>query len=103
MGEITVKNAVEMLESDTSILLVDVRSRDEFAAEHIPNSINIPLDEIEQRHDLLKGYSQILLLCRSGARSSAACILLKDFFTVTNIRGGIQEWKELGYQVEKDK
>lgn len=52
-------------------IIVDVRGPDEFAKEHLPNAINIPLGDIETKIDELK--EQIVLLhCASGARSQIA-------------------------------
>ncbi|MDE3066101.1 MAG: rhodanese-like domain-containing protein [Verrucomicrobiota bacterium] len=60
-------------------LVVDVRSAEEFEAGHLPNAVNIPLDEL--RSSLPRRVSdknQVLLLhCRSGARSELAQRMLK--------------------------
>ena len=61
-------------------LVIDVRSRGEFNAGHLPNAVNIPLDEIEAgAPKLAKDKHQVLLLhCASGMRSSVAQRNLKD-------------------------
>lgn len=58
--------------------IVDVRTPDEFADGHVPGSVNIPLDQLPDRLDEVRGMqAPIVLCCRSGARSGAALGLLK--------------------------
>jgi phage shock protein E len=61
-------------------LLIDVRTKEEFDQEHFPNSINLPLSEIESGNiDLIKNTDKenIILVCRSGNRSGQALEILK--------------------------
>ncbi len=55
-------------------LVIDVRSPDEFASDHLRTAINIPLDEIETALPIqVKDKNQVLLLhCQSGVRSAIA-------------------------------
>lgn len=53
-------------------LLIDVRSRDEFAAGSIKGSVNIPLDRLNSQALVLKKDKPIIVFCRSGNRSMAA-------------------------------
>lgn len=54
-------------------LIVDVRTNEEFLAGHLPNSINIPYDEIDRLPSIAKDKTQpIFLYCRSGRRSDIA-------------------------------
>lgn len=63
--------------SDTAI--IDVRSRAEFMGGNVAGSINIPLQEIEQRMDELKAVKgQIILCCASGNRSGMATQILRQ-------------------------
>jgi len=73
--------ARQMLEDGA--IVVDVRGRDEFAANHIYGVINVPLDELEQNLDQLKSCN-VLVHCRSGARSQIAAQKLKEL-GMTNI------------------
>lgn len=61
-------------------LVVDVRSAGEFSSDHLPNAINIPLDEIETALPCrVKDKNQTLLLhCLSGMRSGMAKSKLKN-------------------------
>ena len=57
-------------------LLIDVRSKDEFAAGHASKAINIPLQLLMQSRDTLKG-KKIITVCKSGARSAMAVTMLQ--------------------------
>jgi len=53
--------------------IVDVRTRDEFAAGNIAGSINIPLQEVVERQDEIKQLKEpIVFCCLSGGRSGQA-------------------------------
>lgn len=59
--------------------IVDVRTRSEYSGGHIANSLNIPLNEIQERIEELKALSQPLILCcASGGRSGQATHYLKS-------------------------
>jgi phage shock protein E len=60
-------------------MVIDVRSRSEFAADHLPQAVNIPLDEIESAFPKkIKSKDQVLLLhCLSGTRSGMAKMKLQ--------------------------
>jgi rhodanese-related sulfurtransferase len=57
---------------------VDVRSRGEFSSGAREGSINIPLDELDQRVDKLDREKPVVLCCASGARSAIAAARLKQ-------------------------
>lgn len=59
--------------------IIDVRSPQEFAGGHVPNSINIPLGDIHNQIARLKKEGKpIIACCRSGARSGRATGMLKS-------------------------
>ncbi|MCB0764911.1 MAG: rhodanese-like domain-containing protein [Flavobacteriales bacterium] len=57
--------------------IVDVRSAGEYAGGHIKGSVNIPLDQLEQRMHKLPKDKAIIACCLSGARSGRAVDILK--------------------------
>lgn len=67
-------------------VIIDVRSKDEFAAGHVKNSINIPLEQIGAQSEKLKKHPHIIVCCRSGTRSGMAKRTLesKGLTNVTN-------------------
>jgi rhodanese-related sulfurtransferase len=68
--------------------LVDVRSSDEFAQSHIKGSVNIPLNQIPNLLSKFKGKKNIVVFCRSGARSNQAKYIL-ELNGFTNVTNGI--------------
>ena len=81
---------------DSNTVLIDVRTKEEYAEGHIPGSINIELDEIEKIVDIIKDKnSHIYLYCRSGHRSGIALNKVKElgYRDLTNI-GGIIHYNE---------
>ena len=59
--------------------IIDVRTQQEYAVGHVEGSVNIPLNEIQQRLTEIKTMPQpILLCCASGNRSGQATIFLKS-------------------------
>lgn len=75
-------------------LLVDVRSKAEFASGHIDGAVNIPVSELEARlPELGDKQSSIVLYCRSGARSARAKSFLESqgYTTVANL-GAMTSW-----------
>lgn len=57
-------------------VFIDVRSKAEFASGHLEGAKNIPLELIQSNAELIKGFPQSILYCRSGNRSSHAVHLL---------------------------
>ena len=82
--------------TNSNYQFIDVRTDGEYDSGHIPNSIHIPLHQIQDRMseiDSLKN-KNIIAYCRSGARSSKATkILVKAGFDVLNLSGGVLSWK----------
>lgn len=65
---------------DEGALLLDVRTRQEFASGHLPGAKNIPVQDLEARRDELPPPSQpVVVYCRSGSRSARAKRLLRGF------------------------
>ena len=84
------------LEKDSSIILLDVRSKEEFEEKHIKGAILIPLGELEDRvtTEIPDKESRIFVYCRSGVRSISASETLVNlgYKNVYNL-GGILDWK----------
>lgn len=59
-------------------IIVDVRSKAEYATGHVNGSINIPLEQVANNLDKLKTDKHIITCCRSGNRSGAALRTLKS-------------------------
>jgi rhodanese-related sulfurtransferase len=75
---------------------VDVREPDEVAAGTLPGAVNIPLAELPARVGELDRNQRVVLLCRSGGRSTAAAEMLTaaGFDDVVNLAGGMLAYKD---------
>lgn len=81
-------------------LVLDVRSAEEFATGHLPNSKNIPLKELESRiKEIEKSKSNVVItVCASGVRSSNAVAILNKagFEQAFSLDGGVSAWQAQG-------
>jgi rhodanese-related sulfurtransferase len=77
-----------------NIVVIDVRTPDEFQREHLPHSRNVPLDEIEKGGThLIPSQDEVYLICKSGQRSQRAFEILKKsgFKNLYYVEGGLSE------------
>ena len=92
------------LDNRDALVVLDVRSADEYRSGHIPGAKLIPLNEIRSRLNELPKDEQILCVCRSGARSSSAVGHLTGAgFNAVNLSGGMMSWQSAGFPVVKAK
>lgn len=111
---------VEIVEKDVSAvahmikaespILVDVREPEEFAQGHLAGAISVPRGVLEFKVDpsnptgiptLLDKSAQMVVYCKSGARSALAAQTLRTlgYESVTSMGGGIEAWKAAGLEV----
>ena len=94
--QITMSEAVKMMETENNYIILDVRRADEFAEGHIPGAINVANEVIgtEEIPELTDKSQLILVYCRSGRRSKEASEkLVKLGYTNIVEFGGILDWK----------
>lgn len=93
--DLSAEEAKEKID-EGNIILVDVRTQEEYDEKHIDGAILIPNETIAdtQPEELSDKDAEILVYCRSGKRSSEAAEKLADmgYTNVYNILGGISEW-----------
>ena len=93
--QITMSEAVKMMETEKNYIILDVRRAEEFAEGHIPGAINVANEVIgtEEIPELPDKSQLILVYCRSGRRSKEASEKLAGI-GYTNIVefGGILDW-----------
>ncbi len=94
--KITAEQAKERLDSGDELILLDVRTQEEFNAGHIAGAILLPnetITETEQPDILPDLNAEILIYCRSGNRSAqAAKKLVAQGYTNVYDFGGIIDW-----------
>jgi len=86
------------------VQIVDVRERDEFDGPlgHLPGARLIPLGTLSERAAGLDRHKPIVAVCRSGARSAQATVMLAKagFDKVANLSGGMLRWRAQRFAVE---
>lgn len=93
---IQVQELRDLIQSDHSIQVIDVRSRGEFDAGHVPQAVNIPLEQLESRLSDMKP-GRIALLCQSGTRAGIACEMLQSHHqNLVIVEGGTEAWERAG-------
>lgn len=93
--EISVNEAVEMMETEKDYIILDVRTIEEYKEGHIPNAICVPNETIgENELEELPDKEQVIFVyCRSGNRSKqAATKLAEQGYTKVYEFGGIIDW-----------
>ena len=99
--KITASAVKSRLDKGEQLIIVDVRTKEEYDDGHIPKSLLIPYDEIEVKAASLlpDKNAAIIVYCRTGRRSEiAAKSLLKLGYTNVADIGAISDWK---YGLEK--
>lgn len=89
--------------ADGTVMLVDVREADEFAAEHIAGAINMPLSGFQPSQLPDAGGRLVVLQCAGGKRSGMAlekCAAAQAAIE-THLAGGIGAWKAAGLPVTR--
>lgn len=101
--EIEATKLHEEMGQGKKVLVIDVRTPKEFEADHIPGSVNIPLDELERKVSEMKlaKDTTIVTVCEHGGRSSNAAMELQKlgYKTVSYCR--LDHWRAKDYKVEK--
>lgn len=98
------RQAQQMLTNDSS-LVVDVRTPGEFATAHIPDAINIPVDQLDPhlRRIVQAAGGTLVLVCQSGGRAEQAANKLAEggHSDLVVLEGGMNSWEQAGLPVER--
>jgi len=85
----------EMIKENRNIVIIDVRTKDEFQEFHLDGAVNVPLQDIERNiMRYVKSKSDVVVVyCQYGGRSRKAFKKLEKmgFVNVHNLDGGIEE------------
>jgi rhodanese-related sulfurtransferase len=97
------KDAAAKLKQSKAIL-VDIREPDEYAREHIPGAISLPVSALNDADLTLEAGQQAIFHCKSGMRTDANCAVLSqrlegDAFM---LEGGLDAWRADGLPTAKD-
>ena len=96
MEEITAPDLAAKMERGDEFTLIDVREPYEYAIAQIPGAVLIPLGSLPARMNEFDPDDEIVLHCKSGARSLQAVALMQQagFKALKNLKGGILAWSE---------
>jgi adenylyltransferase/sulfurtransferase len=92
--EITAIELKQRLDRGDKLTIIDVREPNEYQINRIAGSTLIPLGEIPRRYAELNPEDELIMQCKSGARSGRAADFLRSvgFKRVLNLKGGILDW-----------
>jgi len=101
--EIDAADLKARIDAGEQIELLDIRSDAELAQGVLPNAKHVPMHLIPLRINDFSKDKDIILYCRSGARSYHACSYLaqQGITNVINLRGGIIAWARNGYEIAR--
>lgn len=101
INEIDSESLHERIASGEDVMLVDIRTPAEIAQGAIPDAMRLPMHLIPMRMNELPKDRDVVLYCRSGARSYQACayMMQQGYDRVLNLRGGIIAWARHGYPI----
>lgn len=93
---ITGKAAEALIANNKDMIIVDVRSEEEFDVGHIENSVNLYFEDLAKDQSKLKDYKNkvVLLYCNTGNKSEKTAKVLQDngFTKVYNAEDGVKEY-----------
>ena len=103
-GEVTTLTATELapLVEAGEIVLIDVRTPEEFAQGYIPGAVNMPLARFDPQALPDPDDGEIILYCRSSGRSgqAAARYVEETGLSIRHLEGGILAWEAAGLPIE---
>jgi rhodanese-related sulfurtransferase len=101
-SEISVAQAYEKLQQGAFFL--DVRTQAEWDQVHLAKGTLIPLDQLSSRLGEVPKDQDVVVICRSGARSKEGMTILREagYTRVVWMTGGLLVWKAVGYPLEGD-
>ncbi len=89
---------MQRLQSKDQVMIIDVRTINEFGMGHIPGAINIPLSDLANRLDEIRKQQQkdIILYCESGMRAGMAEHVMRKegIENILNLEGHMSVWRK---------
>jgi len=83
---------------DASLVVIDVRSAEEYSQGHVPGAVNIPHDQIALRLAEVPQDKDVVLYCHSGRRAGLAADVLKanGYTRLSHLAGDMVAWQQNG-------
>lgn len=93
---LTYSEANELIKSNDNLKILDVRSFSDYKHGHIPDALNLPLEDFEFdiEDSAPEKVSPLLVYCRTGRRSHLAIDMLKElnYTNIYHLYEGLSEW-----------
>ncbi len=100
-----VDDVKRLLTDDSTIVLIDSRTPDEFAAGHVPGAVNVPVDELTDfaRTRRYLPDDMIVTMCGSTGRGEKASSILSScgLLNVQVMEGGLKAWQDAGHAINR--
>lgn len=101
--KITVEELKKEIEAKSKYVLLDVRTAGEYERGHLPESIHLPVDEVDQKIEniIADKNAKIYVYCLSGSRSVMAVdvMIKKGYKNVYDVDHGLLAWRAKGFAV----
>ncbi len=95
----------EELKAKDEVVLIDVRTPEEFAAGHIKDAVNVNIFDQNFKKELeaFDKKKPVSVYCKVGGRSAKAAAIMREmgFEEVYDLEGGIQNWERAGMEIVK--
>lgn len=103
--EISPSDVVKKVQSNSDVVLLDVRTPEEYEEIHLENALLLPVQELSQQSLSAIGLGEdakdkeIVIYCRSGARSQTAFNIMESlgYTNIKSVAGGMIHWEEDQY------
>jgi rhodanese-related sulfurtransferase/putative NIF3 family GTP cyclohydrolase 1 type 2 len=106
LDKISLSKLQQSLSQDSELLLLDVRTFQEYQKSHVSGAISVPLHEIRRNASELPRDKKLVVYCQNAScsMSTQAALELKKlgFQNISKLEGGFDEWNILGYPIESD-
>ena len=101
--EVSASELHSMLGQQGRVLVLDVRTPEEYAKGHIPEAVNVPMDSLaaKVREMHVSKQTTIVTTCEHGGRSSRAALELRKMGYQATSFCRIASWQKNGYKIEK--
>lgn len=101
--ETDAKQLHSLLDQNGKVLILDVRTPEEYAQGHIPQAVNVPIDTLagKIRQMRVPKTTPIVTMCDRGGRSSRAAMELQKMGYHASSFCRIDAWRENGYTISK--
>ena len=101
---ITQQELLQRLASQAKVLILDVRTPQEFATSHIPGALNVPHTSLPKRLNTVRPYQdkEVIVYCETGFRAGIAAQVLhrSGFAYVRQLEGDMALWRRTSLPIE---